>query len=131
MQALLSTGGHRVIILGAGRPFRKDTPSALVAAGPKNRILDWLLDSFSILPSPQLSFVGGYKAGLIAQAYPGVQFVHNEDWATTGPVKSLSLAPLTPALSTYVSYADIVFRSTTVERMEALDADLVVAVDTL
>lgn len=126
-----SSREHRVVILGAGRPFRKETPSALVPVGPKNRILDWLQASFAVLSSARLSFVGGYKAGLILNAYPNIQFFYNENWAFTGPVQSLSLVPLAPGVTTYVSYADIVFRPATVERMEAIEADVVVAVDTL
>jgi len=54
----------------------------------------------------------------------------NPDWETTGPAKSLSVAPLESQVATYVSYADVVFRPETVALLERQEADVVVAVDT-
>jgi len=120
---------HRVVILGAGRSVRGDIPSAMVNIDHRGRVLDWLLAAFSRLPAVDVTLVGGYKAHAITDQYRDIRFVYNADWDATGPARSLSLSPLASADSTYISYADVVFRAETVQRMESVAADVVVAAD--
>lgn len=121
---------HRIVILGAGRAPRHDLPAALVSVDRYGRVMDWLLSAFSALPAPRTHFVMGYKAGEIRNRYPDIDLIYNPDWETTGPATSLSIAPLTSIASTWVTYSDVLFRSDTVRRVEAVEADLVIAVDT-
>ncbi len=96
-----------------------------------HRVLDVLLPSFSVLPSAEIDFVAGYMANAVEEHYPQIRFFFNPEWATTGPVKSLALVPLSSKISTYVCYSDILFCRSAIQRMEACKTDLVVAVDTL
>ncbi len=68
-------------------------------------------------------------ADSVLRAYPQLHVLVNPDWQTSGPTGSLARAPLRSRVGTYVSYADIVFRSRCVERLEASNADLTLAVD--
>ena len=121
---------HRVVILGAGKAVRGTLPSAIVPVDDHGRVLDWLLAAFSVLESPEVYFVGGYMADAVIEQYPDIRFVFNPAWRETGPVKSLSVAPLAAEHATYVSYSDVVFRPATVRRVEEAHGDLVLAVDT-
>ena len=97
----------RVVILGAGKNKADNLPSAMVNVDKGKRVLDWLLDAFSVLPMAQVLFVGGYKANLVEEEYPNIRFLFNSEWAKTGPVKSLSLVPLCSSHATYVCYSGI------------------------
>jgi glutamine kinase len=119
----------RVVILGAGKNKADNLPSAMVNVDNGHRVLDWLLEAFSVLPMAQVLFVGGYKANLVEEEYPNIRFLFNSEWAKTGPVKSLSLVPLCSSHATYVCYSDIVFRQEIINKMAALEADIVLAVD--
>ena len=101
---------HRVVILGAGKGARGSLPSAIVPVDCHSRVLDWLLAAFSVLESPEVFFVGGYMADAVIEQYPDIHFVFNPAWQETGPVKSLSVAPLAAERATYISYSDVVFR---------------------
>lgn len=120
---------RRVVILGAGPNVKGDLPPAMVAIDQGLRVLDWLLASFAVLPSPEVFFVGGYKAQVVEGQYPDIRFFFNPDWRETGPAGSLAVVPLTSASATYVCYSDVVFRPDSVKRMDAVEADLVLAVD--
>lgn len=123
------TPSNRVVILGAGRGIRGDSPSAMVRIDGSSRVLDWLLAAFDVLDDREICFVAGYKANAIEREYRNVRYLFNADWETTGPVGSLSLAPLTSRCATFVSYSDVVFRSETVRRLAQAQGDVVLAVD--
>ncbi len=125
------TPEHRVVILGAGRNIRGRLPSAMVSVDSAHRVLDWLLTAFSILPSAQVDFVAGYMADAVTGQYPNIRFFFNPEWKITGPVKSLAMVPLSSLRSTYVCYSDVVFHKDAIQRMEALKAEFVLAIDTL
>lgn len=118
-----------VIILGAGRGVRGTVPSAVVELGEGSVVLDWLLDAFEPLGQRSVCFVGGYRADDVIERYPRLRTVLNRDWTTTGPARSLALAPLHEGGEVYVCYADAVFRRRAVEQLRAAPGDLVVAVD--
>jgi len=119
----------RVVILGAGQPFRNGEPSALVITSGNRRVLDWLLAAFDAAGPAEFHFVGGYRLDEIIHAYPQLHYSVNDDWATSGPVGSLLAAPIGGDATTYVCYADIVFSRDVVERMQAARGDVVIAVD--
>ena len=121
---------YRVIILGAGKNTSGNIPSAMVSVDKKNRVLDWILNAFSILPEHDVCFVGGYKANIVEEIYPDIRFYFNSNWHSTGTIKSLSLVPLSSTMSIYVCYSDIVFRQDIIEKMEISNCDVVIAVDT-
>ena len=101
----------------------------MVPVGDRGRLLDWLLEAFSDLPGLQVDFVSGFMATEVRRQYRDITFHHNAEWATTGPVRSLALAPLSSSSATFICYSDVVFRSDTVRRMQEKEHELVVAVD--
>ena len=122
-------GSAQVVILGAGRSVRGAVPSAMVDIDERGRVLDWLLDAFAVLGEPEIYFVGGFKAEDVVERYPDLRVVFNRAWAETGPVESLGLVPLDPLRTTYICYADVVFRRAAVEQLADAPAGVAVAVD--
>jgi choline kinase len=120
----------QVVILGAGRGVRGTLPSAIVDIDERGRVLDWLLDAFRALDAPDVCVVAGFKADEIIERYPHVRTIFNRDWARTGPVQSLGLVPHAAGASTFVCYADVVFRRRAVEALRAIDGDVAIAIDT-
>lgn len=129
MTRLHAAPEHRVVILGAGRPTRSDEPSALRVVDSGSRVMDWLAAAFADLEDHELAFVSGYGAEALMARYADIRFVHNPRWRLTGPVGSLAVAPLDGRESTWVCYADIVFRPDLCRRLLAADADVVIAYD--
>lgn len=118
-----------VIILGAGRPFRGETPSALTPTLGNQRVLDWIMDAFNKVIPAEFHFVGGYRLETVVKSYPQIHFSVNPNWRTTGSLGSLMTAPLSPDKATYVCYADVVFTSESVDLLRAADGDAVLVVD--
>ncbi|HQA00620.1 MAG TPA: hypothetical protein PLT93_21000, partial [Phycisphaerae bacterium] len=108
--AVLETPAYRVVILGAGRNIHGGLPTAVTRVGQQGCVLDWLLSAFSVLPDADVHFVGGYMAGAVMDRFRDIRFDFNPDWETTGPARSLAVAPIVSETATYVSYADVVFR---------------------
>ena len=119
----------RLIILGAGRPFRGEEHTALRGTSGHSLVLDWLLHGVSVL-SPEIYFIGGYQVEEVARRYPNLHYVVNPEWEDTGAAASLLQAPLEKDVEYYASYADILFRDTAVQKMATVGADIVVAADT-
>jgi choline kinase/phosphohistidine swiveling domain-containing protein len=119
-----------IVILGAGEPHFGREPSAIQKTSGNRRTLDWIIESFnSVFSDPQLRFVGGYRFEDVIRKYPDIHFTRNEDWRSTDAVGSLLSAPLSDGSPLYVVYADTIFEATTLQKLEAQDADVTVAVD--
>jgi len=118
-----------VVILGAGRPYRGEEPSALAEMPGNRRVLDWILQAFAALGPAEICFVGGYGLERVLQRFPDIHYAVNPDWRTTGSVASLLAAPLDPTRTTYVCYADTVVAPEVVEQVRDTEADVAVAVD--
>lgn len=110
---------RQIVILGAGRPYRGELPSAIAGTPDHRRVLDWLLDAFRPLDAAQTAFVGGYKIDRVLSDYPQVKCVVNSDWERTGAAASLLSAPLADGAELWGCYADVVFRSGAVEALAA------------
>ncbi|MDR2219347.1 MAG: hypothetical protein LBE24_02065 [Methylobacillus sp.] len=120
----------QVIILGAGRPFSGERPSALVEAPwTSRRILDWLLDAFAVLGKVEFHFVGGYRLEEVVARYPNIFFSINPEWKHSGAVDSLLSAPLDADRVTYVCYADTVFSPDVVSALAAATSDITLCLD--
>lgn len=118
-----------IVILGAGRPYRGEEPSALVRTPGGQRVLDWILHAFSRLADAELIFIGGYGIDEVLRQYPEVRCFVNPEWRGTGSLGSLLAAPLEPSRTTYVCYADVVFDGGVVELLSRAAGDVVIAVD--
>jgi len=119
----------RVIILGAGRPYRGDKPSALVQTSGNRRTLDWVLNAFDLVMETETYFVGGYRLDDVVQAYPNIYFSVNPDWESQGPLGSLLTAPLARGQTTYVCYSDIVVSPDIVRLLRDAGGDVALVAD--
>ena len=117
-----------LVILGAGRPHSGEQHVALRSAGCESRVLDWLLNAFSLI-KPQVHFVSGYQSEDVARKYPNFDYCFNSEWRDSGAAYSLFKSPLNTFNDCFVSYADILFRDGLVKAMYATEADVVVAID--
>ncbi|WP_165857681.1 PEP/pyruvate-binding domain-containing protein [Marinobacter sp. JSM 1782161] len=118
----------KLVILGAGRPFRGDQHSVLRSASGQSRVLDWVLQAARSVVD-DVHFVGGYQLDEICRVYPDIQYSVNPAWQSTGAAASLLTAPLSASGRYVVSYADVLFRSSSIQTLAASDADVAVAVD--
>ncbi|WP_226538189.1 PEP-utilizing enzyme [Marinobacter nauticus] len=118
----------RLIILGAGKPFKGEQHSVLRGTTGRRRVLDWLLHAMRGL-NPQTNFVGGYQLEAVVERYPDLHYSLNPHWETTGAAASLLEAPLDAQHTHYVSYADILFRDSAVDALAALQTEIAILVD--
>lgn len=116
------------IILGAGRPHRGEEHVALRNALGQSRVLDWLLRAVSPI-QPVVYFVGGYQVETIQERYPEFTYWVNEEWQQTRSAFSLLQVDLPAFSDCMVSYSDILIRKSLVSALSAVDADIVIAVD--
>lgn len=120
----------QVIILGAGKPFSGEQPSALVPApGSGRRVLDWLLDAFRPLGDAEFHFVGGYRFEEVVARYPNIYFCVNSNWRHDGAAGSLLAAPLDGRRAAYVCYADTMFSTEIVAALSRSRADIALCLD--
>jgi len=119
----------RVIILGAGPPYRGDIPSALVQTSSNRRTLDWILTAFNQVMEIEVHFVGGYRLDEVVQAYPHIFISVNPNWESQGPLGSLLAAPLSRDQTTYVCYSDIVVSAEIVRLLQDAAGDVVLVAD--
>ncbi|MEE2659019.1 MAG: phosphocholine cytidylyltransferase family protein [Candidatus Latescibacterota bacterium] len=124
----------RALILGAGRGSRLN---ALTEGQPKpfapiggRRILDWLLEALVDAGIDDIVFIGGYRIGLVRSEYPQLTFVENERWQQTNILASLLCAVDYMDDGFVCTYADILYRSTIVQRALEHPAGSVLCVDT-
>ncbi len=68
-----------VVILGAGKPFFGDAPSAIAQTIENKRVLDWLVEAFSVVAGAQFHFVGGYKIDEVIASYPALGYTVNKE----------------------------------------------------
>ena len=118
----------KVILLGAGRPYRGISPSAIQETPDRRHVLDWILEAFSWIPA-EFCFVGGYHLEEVVRQYPNISYAVNPEWNTTGSVESIFIAPLSLDQPHYVCYSDVVFRHSVVEGLRRSKGDVVLAVD--
>ena len=74
------------------------------------RVMDWLVEAFSVVPGARFHFVGGYKIDEVIASYPALGYTVNKEWRDTGSVSSLALAVSEEVEDLYVCYSDTVFR---------------------
>lgn len=118
-----------MIILGVGRPFRGEHPSALVKTSGNHRVIDWTMDAFNGVLDAEYHFVGGYCLDEVLRSYPNLYFSVNPNWRSSGSIDSLFAAPLSPEQTTYVCYADVVFSEKVVRLLHEEDQDVIIVVD--
>jgi choline kinase len=126
----------RPIVIGAGRgsrlgPETDEVPKALVPVMGRP-MLDWILDALAAagFAREDVLFIGGYKIGVVRARYPEFEYVENRDWERNNILGSLLCARDALSGGFISTYADIVYRGSTVKKLVASAHDKVVACDT-
>lgn len=119
-----------VFFLGAGKPALGNKPAALKEIGLNTRALDWQLHSLNSLPQPKIHFLGGYHVEEIMASYPQLHYTVIPDWQHHTLIHTLLQAPLRAA-TTWVLYADTVFRPEIIRHVQETPDDMVIVYDSL
>ena len=126
----------RPIVIGAGRgsrlgPETDEVPKALVPVMGRP-MLDWILDALGAggFARKDVLFIGGYKIDVVRARYPELSYVENRDWERNNILGSLLCARESLSAGFVSTYADIVYRGSTVKKLVASPHDKVLACDT-
>jgi L-glutamine-phosphate cytidylyltransferase len=126
----------RPIVIGAGRgsrlgPETDEVPKALVPVMGRP-MLDWILDALGAagFARKEVLFIGGYKMDVVRARYPELSYVENRDWERNNILGSLLCARSALSAGFVSTYADIVYRGSTVKKLVASPHDKVLACDT-
>jgi choline kinase len=126
----------RPIVIGAGRGSRlgRETdvvPKALVSVMGRP-MLDWILEALAEagFSRKDVIFIGGYKADVVRARYPDLAFVVNERWEQNNVLASLLCARAELGAGFVSTYADIVYRGSTVKALVEAPHSKVLACDT-
>lgn len=119
------------IILAAGegkrlRPLTSDTPKCLIELFGKS-LIEWQVEALKKCGIHDISIVTGYRGEKIALR--GVKTFRNENYDTTNMVESLFCARDKLSQSTIVSYGDIIYEPSILEKLMASREALSVIVD--
>jgi len=126
----------RPIVIGAGRgsrlgPETEDIPKALVHVMGRPMI-EWILDALGAagFKRRDVLFICGYRADVVRARYPEMSFVENRDWERNNILASLFCARDELRTGFLSTYADIVYRGSTVAKLAQAPYDKVLACDT-
>src|SRR5215472_4179626 len=126
----------RAIIIGAGRGARLGTntdevPKALVPVMGRP-MLDWVLEALASggFSRKDVVFISGYRADVVRAQYPDLTFVSNDDWEHNNILASLLCARAHLGGGFVSTYADIVYRGSSVQKLVASGRDKVLVCDT-
>ncbi len=124
----------KALVLGAGRAVLASSgvavPKCLLEGIAGWRVLDWLLNALREGGRvDDVVFVGGDGIETIRAQYEDLRFVHNPRWADEHVVGSLFSAAHELDEGFFFTYADIVYRPDTVERLRRAPGDVVIVVD--
>lgn len=133
---MIFVGVMRPIVIGAGRgsrlgPETDDLPKALVAVMGRP-MLEWILEALAAagFKRRDVVYICGYRADVVRARYPEFTFVDNRDWERNNILASLLCARDELSGGFVSSYADIVYRGSTVQRLLESPHDKVLAGDT-
>jgi choline kinase len=126
----------RPIVIGAGRgsrlgPETDEIPKTLVPVMGRP-MLEWILDALGAagFSRRDVVFVCGYRAEVIRSRYPEFTYVENRDWEKNNILASLLCAREHLGAGFVSTYADIVYRGSTVVALRDAPGDKVLACDT-
>ena len=120
---------NRAIILAAGRGSRMGSetaikPKCLTTLAGKT-LLNWQLDSINNVDINDVLVVRGYRAEMIKGDF---KVVDNPRWSETNMVASLFCAESSEK-NTIISYSDIVYKSTHIEKLMKAEYDITITAD--
>ena len=121
----------KAIIVAAGRGSRmrhltRDRPKTTLRIGGRS-LIDRQLDTFRAQGVDDITIVTGYRAEMLE--LPGIQTRHNHEWAGNNILHSLMYAQDVLDDDVIVSYSDIVYEPSVVERLLAAEGDFLAVCD--
>jgi choline kinase len=119
------------IILAAGegtrlRPLTNDKPKGLVELFGKS-ILERQIDIFMSCGITDISIVTGFNAEMIQ--FPYINYFHNPNFKITNMVETLFCAKEKLNESSIISYGDIIFEKSVLEKLINSEYDISVIID--
>ena len=120
----------RYLLLAAGRgsrmkEFTSSKPKCLVEIGGKT-ILDWQIATVKKTQISKIQIITGYKPKMLKVNY---EKIHNKNWETTNMVYSMLLSKDFDG-DTIVSYSDIIYHSSYIEKLMKCEHDICILADT-
>jgi L-glutamine-phosphate cytidylyltransferase len=126
----------KAVIIGAGRGSRlrhltNDIPKTLVPVLGRP-MLDGILEALEYggFARKDIVFICGYRADVIKERYPDLQYVHNDDWENNNILLSLLCAREHLGGGFVSTYADIVYRKEVVRDLVASPRSIALGCDT-
>ena len=121
----------KAIILAAGegnrlRPLTKDIPKCLVELFGKS-ILEWQLNTFRRCGITDICVIRGYKKEKIN--FPNLKYYFNEKFNSTNMLESLFCAKNEFKDSIIISYGDIIFQKSVLQKLIASNDNFSIIVD--
>jgi choline kinase len=115
--------------LGAGKPASGTKPAALKHIANNTKAMDWQLHSFEDVVKVQNTyFFGGYHVEDIVKAYPDLNFTIVSNWEKSTALDTLMQASFT-GNQVLISYSDTLFRKDFINKLNGVDKDVVLAID--
>lgn len=94
------------------------------------RILDWILDTYTVNNIQDFTFIGGYLIEKVKQEYPHLAFRENTNWENNNILQSLFYAAQDMDNGFICSYSDILYTSESIKKLLQSTADITIVVDT-
>ena len=121
----------KVIILAAGRgtrlsPLTDDKPKCLIKLFGKS-LLQWQIEKFRKFGIKDISIVTGYKKELIS--IDGIKIYYNKNFEKTNMIETLFCAKKEINETVIVSYGDIIFEDSVVQKLIESNEDFSIIVD--
>ena len=122
MMAIKET--NKVVILAAGKPHSNMEDNKFKSTYGASSVIGWMLRAVAFL-EPEIHLVDGYNNSRgLRKNQPKINFWHNAEWASTGPVWSLLKVPFfaneaetSKVESLTITYSDIAFREEAVKKL--------------
>lgn len=119
----------QLFLLGAGRPATGNKPTALKNIALNTKAMDWQIHSFeSVVDVKDIYFLGGYNVEEVTSNYPQLNISFVPEWERNSVLHTLLKAPFTNK-PVFTAYSDTVFRNSVIEKIFAIDADVVFGID--
>jgi choline kinase len=121
----------KVIILAAGegkrlRPLTEDKPKCMVNLLGKS-LLEHQLSTYQKVGISDIIVVTGYKSDSIG--FPSIKYYKNEKYDSTNMVETLFCVENELNDSVILSYGDIIFEKTVLEKLMNVDEDFAIVID--
>ncbi len=121
----------KALILAAGKgtrlaPYTDRKPKGMVKIGGKP-ILQYAIENFRKNGIEEIYIITGYKSELIS--FPGVQYFHNDQYASTNMVHTLFCAEEIMTGDLIISYGDIIFENKILQQLLQDPDDISVVLD--